>query len=100
MGYVLFINILLCIVTAIIAKEKNRNVLAWVALTFIFGIFSLLVLAFLTKLKECPECYSKFDYRIKTCPYCGYNFAKKEKRSYRFRSLRDEEDVEEAEYEE
>lgn len=64
------------IACGVIASNKGRNVAGWVVLGILFGIFAVLVLAFLKpltgtgKLKKCPYCQSTIDIHANKCPHC------------------------------
>ena len=42
----------IAIITAIIANNKNRNIIVWLILGFLFGIFSLITVAVLPKVEQ------------------------------------------------
>jgi len=77
MGFILIINIIICVIAGVIANQKNRSVLGWIILTIFIGIFGLLILAFMKPLKKCPNCGATVPMEAKVCMYCNYSFFKK-----------------------
>ena len=60
------------VLVAALAARKNRSAGGWALLGFLFGIFSLLVLMFMSFL--CPRCrrpLTNSDWRHRHCPSCG-----------------------------
>lgn len=90
----LAIYIILIIFVAKVAKEKNRDVAAWVLLEIFFPILALILLAIMPKkeniplkaniiskldidkmLKVCPECAEEIKLKAKVCRFCGHKFS-------------------------
>ena len=69
--------ICLGIACAAIANAKSRRAWLWAILGIIGGIFSLLVLVCLPKLKQCPSCANDLKQEAVICYHCGYNFLEK-----------------------
>lgn len=66
----LFIWLAFAVICAIVASTKNRSALGWLLLGAIFGVFALIVLAFLPRIDDpTPNCGGVPQHR--KCPYCA-----------------------------
>jgi len=71
------IAITIIVISALLAKYKERSVgLAIVSAVF-FGIFTIIYYLIVSKLKECPKCKMKVKETALTCYHCGHSFVKK-----------------------
>jgi hypothetical protein len=59
---------------AAIASAKGRRTWLWAILGILGGVFSLLVIVCLPKLKQCPACSNEVKQEAMVCYHCGFNF--------------------------
>ena len=65
-----------------IAKQKNKDILAWFFLGFFFSLIALLALIAVPKIEEseyakeftCKSCGITVKTNVKFCPFCGESF--------------------------
>jgi Uncharacterised protein family UPF0547 len=62
-------------VAGVLARKKDRSVIAWVLLVlFLTPIWILLLLALPTKGKTCPSCAETVKWDAQICRYCQHQF--------------------------
>lgn len=70
----LLLQLLIGIVSGIIAHFKKRNIWNWFVLGFIFGPIALIILRFFPSMNRvCPSCGKMLGKENKKCHYCQDN---------------------------
>lgn len=74
---VILSNLVLAVICALVATNKNRSGLGYFFCGLFFGVIALIVVAIIPKqkeygeLKKCAYCLSDIPARAKRCKYCG-----------------------------